>query len=121
VDGNKVTLSGDVLLPVLKDDAANAVKKVEGVTSVDNQIQVLPPSGFDDQIRRQELNAIYGFPTLQRYGWGTMPSIHIIVKNGHVTLEGVVSNEADKNAANIQANGVPNVFSVTNNLRVEKS
>jgi hyperosmotically inducible periplasmic protein len=121
VEGNKVTLSGAVVLPVLKDDAANAVKGVEGVEVVENNIEVLPASEFDEQIRREELHAIYSYPTLQRYGWGTMPSIHIIVKNGHVTLEGVVSDETDKNVANIRANAVPNVFSVTNNLRVQKS
>jgi BON domain-containing protein len=121
VEGNKVTLSGAVVLPVLKDDATNAVKSVEGVEAVENNIEVLPVSEFDEQIRREELHAIYSYPTLQRYGWGTMPSIHIIVKNGHVTLEGVVSDETDKNVANIRANGVPNVFSVTNNLRVQKS
>ncbi len=121
VEGNKVTLTGDVVLPVLKDDAANAVKRVEGIETVENKIEVLPASNFDDQIRRAELRAIYSSPILQRYGWGTNPGIHIIVKNGHVTLEGAVSNESDKDVANIQANGVPNVFSVTNNLRVEKS
>jgi hyperosmotically inducible periplasmic protein len=121
VAGNTVVLSGQVVRPVLKDDAANAVKHIEGVETVENKIEVLPLSPFDNQIRRQELRAIYGFPTLQRYGMGTMPSIHIIVKNGHVTLEGVVSDQSDKNVAGIQANGVLNVFSVTNNLRVEKS
>ncbi len=107
--------------PVLKSDAANAVKHIEGVEAVENDIEVLPLSPFDNQIRRDELRAIYGFPALQRYGLGTMPSIHVIVKNGHVTLEGVVSDEGDKDVANIRAHGVPNVFSVTNNLRVEKS
>jgi hyperosmotically inducible periplasmic protein len=121
VEGNKVTLSGAVVLSVLKDDAANAVKHVEGVEAVENNIEVLPASEFDEQIRREELRAIYNYPTLQRYGWGTMPSIHIIVKNGHVTLEGVVSDETDKNVANIRANAVASVFSLTNNLRVEKS
>lgn len=121
VEGGKVVLSGEVVRPVLKDDAANAVKHIEGVEAVENNIEVLPLSNFDDQIRRQELRAIYGFPSLQRYGLGTMPSIHIIVKNGHVTLEGVVSDQGDKDAAGIRANGVANVFSVTNNLRVEKS
>src|ERR1700693_3256357 len=120
VEGNKVVLSGEVVRPVLKDDAANAVKHIEGVEAVENDIEVLPLSNFDDQIRRQELRAIYGFPSLQRYGLGTMPSIRIIVKNGHVTLEGAVSDQGDKNVAGIRANGVANVFSVTNNLRVEK-
>lgn len=121
VDGNKVMLYGEVVNPVLKSDAAYAVKHIEGVEEVDNKIDVLPLSSFDNQIRRQEIRAIYSFPALQRYGVGAVPSIHIIVKNGHVTLEGVVSDETDKNVANIRANGVPNVFSVTNNLRVEKS
>jgi osmotically-inducible protein OsmY len=121
VEGNRVVLSGEVVRPVLKDDAANAVKHIEGVEAVENNIEVLPVSNFDDQIRRQELRAIYGFPSLQRYGLGTMPSIRIIVKNGHVTLEGAVSDQGDKNVAGIRANGVANVFSVTNNLRVAKS
>src|ERR1700733_14558076 len=121
VEGNKVVLSGEVVRPVLKDDAANAVKHIEGVEAVENDIEVLPLSNFDDQIRRQELRAIYGFPSLQRYGLGTMPTIHIIVKNGQVTLEGVVSDQGDKDVAGIRANAVANVFSVTNNLRVEKS
>ena len=121
VEGNKVVLSGEVVRPVLKDDAANAVKHIEGVETVENNIEILPVSNFDDQIRRQELRAIYGFPSLQRYGLGTMPSIRIIVKNGHVTLEGAVSDQGDKNVAGIRANGVANVFSVTNDLRVEKS
>jgi hyperosmotically inducible protein len=121
VEGNRVVLSGEVVRPVLKDDAANAVRHIEGVEAVENNIEVLPISNFDDQIRRQELRAIYGFPSLQRYGLGTMPSIRIIVKNGQVTLEGAVSDQGDKNVAGIRANGVANVFSVTNNLRVEKS
>lgn len=121
VEGNKVVLSGEVVRPVLKDDAANAVKHIEGVETVENNIEILPVSNFDDQIRRQELRAIYGFPSLQRYGLGSMPSIRIIVKNGRVTLEGAVSDQGDKNVAGIRANGVANVFSVTNNLRVEKS
>lgn len=121
VEGNKVVLSGEVVRPVLKDDAADAVKHIEGVETVENNIEVLPVSNFDDQIRRQELRAIYGFPSLQRYGLGTMPSIRIIVKNGQVTLEGAVSDQGDKSVAGIRANGVANVFSVTNNLRVEKS
>ena len=93
---------------------------VEGVTNVDNQIKVLPVSPMDWQIRRAEFRAIYGDPQIgDRYGHQALPSIHIIVDNGHVTLEGVVANQADKNLINIRANGVPNVFSVTNNLIVE--
>jgi hyperosmotically inducible periplasmic protein len=118
VQGNKVILAGQVVRPVLKDEAASAVKHIEGVQEVDNQIEVLPVSNFDDQIRRAELREIYSFPSLQRYALGTIPGIHIIVNNGHVTLEGAVDNQADKNVAGLRANSVPNVFSVTNNLRV---
>jgi osmotically-inducible protein OsmY len=119
VQGNKVVLAGQVVRPVLKDEAASAVKHIEGVEEVDNQIEVLPVSNFDDQIRRAELREIYSFLSLQRYSLGTIPGIHIIVNNGHVTLEGVVDNPTDKNVAGIRANSVPNVFSVTNNLRVQ--
>jgi hyperosmotically inducible periplasmic protein len=121
VEGNTVTLSGAVTRPVLKSDAERAVKRVEGVATVINNIKVLPLSPFDNQIRRAEYRAIFGYASLYRYALGTMPSIHIIVANGHVTLEGVVDNESDKNIANIRANGVPGVFSVTNELRVGRS
>ena len=120
VDGNTVTLFGSVTQPVLKLDAGNAVKHVEGVTRVDNQIEVLPLSTFDNRIRLQTYRAIYGFGPLQRYGMGVIPSIHIIVKNGNVTLAGVVANDADRNWAYVRANGVPGVFSVTNQIQVEK-
>jgi hyperosmotically inducible periplasmic protein len=118
VDGDKVTLLGQVVRPTLKSDAERAVKDIEGVSSVDNQIQVLPTSPMDDQSRRAVYRALYGDTALSRYGMSALPSIHIIVNNGHVTLEGVVDSEGDKNLANIRANGVPNVFSVTNNLTV---
>lgn len=117
-----VTLSGDVTRPVVKEDAVSAVKHIPGVTKVIDNIRVLPLSPMDNQIRRAEYRAIYGFAGMYRYGLGTQPSIHIIVENGHVTLTGVVDSQADKETAYIRANGVPNVFSVTNNLRVaEKS
>ena len=119
VDGYRVTLLGEVIRPTLKSDAEAVVKKVEGVESVDNQIEVLPLSPNDDRIRLGVYRAIYGQTTLQRYGLQAVPPIHIIVKNGNVSLEGVVANESDKNVANIQANGVPGVLSVTNNLVVE--
>lgn len=120
VEGNTVTLLGQVARPSLKNDAENVVKKIEGVDKVVNNIEVLPTSPMDDRIRRAEYRAIYGDATLSKYAWGAVPPIHIIVNNGHVTLEGVVDNEADKNVAGIRAKGVSNVFSVTNNLRVEK-
>jgi hyperosmotically inducible protein len=121
VDGAKVTLYGQVVQPVLKSDAENAVKHIEGVEAVDNQIEVLPPSPMDDRIRRAEFHAIYDYPALERYQMGALPSIHIVVKSGHVTLEGVVSTQADKDVAGLRANTVPDVFSVTNNLRVENA
>lgn len=118
VKGSEVTLSGQVWQPVTKDDAQTAVKGIEGVTKVNNNIEVLPLSPMDDQIRRAEYRAIYGFPELQRYAMGVLPSIHIIVKNGHVTLVGTVDNEMDKNVVEIRAKSVPNVFSVDDNLQV---
>jgi len=120
VDGTNVTLMGQVTRPTLKSDAENVVKNVEGVTRVDNQIQVLPLSSMDDQIRIAEYRSIFGKPGLDRYAMQAVPPIHIIVNNGNVMLEGVVSTEADKNQAGIYAKQVPNVFGVTNNLRVEK-
>lgn len=121
VEGSKVTLLGQVVRPNLKDDAGSAVKHIRGVETVDNQIKVLPLSPMDDQIRRAEYRAIYSQPNLQMYAMQSVPPIHIVVDHGHVTLEGVVARQADKDAAGIAANGVPNVFSVTNNLRVENS
>jgi hyperosmotically inducible periplasmic protein len=121
VQGNTVTLLGQVSRPSLKSDAENVVKKIEGVDSVQNNIEVLPPSPSDDQIRRAVYRAIYGDPQLSKYAWGAVPPIHIIVNGGRVTLEGVVDNETDKNVANIRARGVPGTFEVTNNLQVVKS
>jgi hyperosmotically inducible periplasmic protein len=121
VKGSEVTLSGQVWQPVTKQDAETAVKGIEGVTKVNNNIEVLPLSPMDDQIRRAEYRAIYGDPALQRYAMGVLPSIHIIVKNGHVTLVGAVDNEMDKNVAEIRAKSVPNVFSVTDELQVRPS
>ena len=121
VEGDKVTLLGQVVRPTLKSDAENVVKSIEGVASVNNQIEVLPVSPMDDQLRRAVYRAIYGDTVLSRYGMSALPSIHIIVKNGNVTLEGVVDSESDKNLAGLRANAVPNVFSVTNNLTVGSS
>jgi|SRR5436309_2979369 len=118
VDGNTVTLMGQVTRPTLKSDAERVVKDIEGVERVVNNIEVLPLSPNDDRIRLAVYRAIYGDTSLSRYGLQAIPPVHIIVSNGKVTLEGVVSSEADKNIANIRANGVPGVFGVTNNLRV---
>ena len=119
VNGGTVTLYGQVTRPTLKSDAGNVVKHIEGVTNVDNQIQVLPLSDMDDRIRMAEYRAIFGEPALNRYALQAVPPIHIIVDNGKVTLVGVVANQADKNMAGLRANGVSGVFSVTNNLQVE--
>ena len=118
VEGDTVTLYGEVTRPTLKSDAERVVKHIEGVNRVVNKIEVLPLSPFDNRIRMAEYRAIFGFGPLYRYAMGANPSIHIIVDNGHVTLEGVVSNQGDKNIAGIRANGVAGVFSVTNNLQV---
>lgn len=118
VDGGIVTLTGEVTLPTLKSDAERAVKSIEGVERVDNQIEVLPLSNQDDRLRLSLYRAIYGYPSMNRYALPVIKPIRIIVKNGNVTLEGVVDNRADKSIAYIRANGVHGVFSVTNNLRV---
>ncbi len=120
VDGYNVTLMGEVTRPTLKSDAENVVKRIEGVEHVDNQIEVLPVSPNDDRLRLQLYRAIYGYGPMQKYALGVQKPIRIIVKNGHVTLEGVVDNEGDKNIAKIRANSVSGAFSVTNNLQVVK-
>jgi hyperosmotically inducible periplasmic protein len=120
VEGSQVELMGQVARPTLKSDAEGVVKHVEGVTRVVNNIEVLPVSNFDDRIRLAEARAIYRQAGFGRYAIQPTPPIHIIVKNGNVTLVGVVSNTMDKNVAGIQANGVFGVFSVTNDLRVER-
>ena len=121
VNGGTVTLEGEVTNPVLKSDAEGVTKRVEGVTNVVNNIEVLPVSPMDWQIRRAVARTIYGDPQIgDRYGNQALPPIHVIVKNGNVTLEGVVANTFDKNLINVRVNSVPNVFKVTNNLVVEK-
>ena len=119
VDGYVVTLLGQVTRPTLKSEAENRVKSVEGVERVVNQIEVLPLSPNDDRIRLDVARAIFNHSVLQQYSLRAVPPIHIIVKNGNVTLEGFVAREMDKNVANIQANGVSGVFSVKNNLMVD--
>jgi hyperosmotically inducible protein len=118
LNGYDVVLLGQVTRPSLKSDAERVVKKIEGVERVDNQIEVLPPSNFDDRIRRDVFNAIYRYAPLQHYGVGSNRPIRIIVNHGNVTLEGVVDRESDKNMAGLRANGVPGVFAVRNNLFV---
>jgi hyperosmotically inducible protein len=118
IDGRTVTLNGQVVRAVTKSDAENSVKHIEGVEKVINKIEVLPPSGVDERIRRQVYNSIFGYGPLFKYGNMAVPPIHIIVRNGRITLEGVVDSEADKNYATMRASIVPGTFGVTNNLRV---
>src|ERR1700722_867338 len=120
VNGTEVILKGQVISEhgTTKDDAEKFVGAIPSVTNVINEIEILPPSRFDDQIRRAEYRTVFSKADLGRYTLGAIPQVHIIVKNGHVTLEGVVMNQMDKNMAGIFANSVPGVFSVENNLRI---
>lgn len=119
VDDGRVTLLGQTIRPTIRSSAENVVKRLNGVTSVDNQIEVLPLSPYDDRLRLAVTRAVYGFGPLQRYQLGAQPSIRIIVKNGEVTLAGVVANEFDRNVAFVRANGVSGAFKVTNQLVIE--
>ena len=119
VDGSKVTLMGQVHRPSLKKSAERVVNRLEGVDSVDNQIEILPTSFNDDRIRQAVYRSIYYHPIFTRYAVRAVPPIHIIVKSGDVKLVGVVATEGDKTIAGMQANGVAGVFSVTNELKVE--
>jgi len=121
IEGYNVVLTGQAVNPVLKSDAEAAVKKIEGVEHVDNEIEVLPLSPMDNRLRVRLYRAIYGYTPLQQYALPVIKPIHIIVKNGHVTLLGVVDSEADKNLVTMRANSVPGVFSVANDLVVGKS
>ena len=120
VDGGAVTLTGQVRDAIVKDSAEKRIQRLEGVTRVDNQIEILPASFNDDRIRRQVARALFNDARLFNYAIQPVPPIHIIVKNGHVNLEGVVRTQTDKDDAFIRANGVPGVFSVQNNLQVER-
>ena len=119
VEGSTVTLYGQVVRSTTSSDAARRVARIAGVERVINNIEVLPLSNVDDSIRVGTFRAIFRSGGLYRYSLGTNPSIHIIVNRGHVTLEGIVANEADKQLAYISARGVSGVFSVTNNLQTE--
>jgi len=122
LNGTEVTLQGACPPEPpwdIKSDAENVVKRIPGVTEVFNEIKLLPLSNMDWQIRRAEAKAIYGDPEIgTRYGYQALPSVHIIVDNGHVTLEGVVDNQFDDTLIRTRANEVPAVFSVTDNLIV---
>jgi osmotically-inducible protein OsmY len=118
VEGDRVILEGQVTNPEVKSEAVAAVKKVPGVTDVQDNIKVLPLSNDDDRIRRAAYRSIYGDAQLSKYGFQSVQSIHIIVDNGHITLEGTVDSQADKNVAGIRANSVEGAFSSKNNLMV---
>ena|SRR5947209_2617996 len=120
VNGSTVTLVGQVRDAIVKDSAEARIKHLEGVEHVNNQIEILPASFNDDRIRGQVARAVFNDPRLFNYGIQPVPPIHIIVKNGHVNLEGMVRTQTDKDDAFIRANGVPGVFSVQNNLQVEQ-
>jgi hyperosmotically inducible protein len=121
LDGRTVTLEGAVTNPTLKSDAGNVVKRIEGVDKVVNNIQTLPPSPMDDRIRQAVYRSVYGYGPMLKYANVNPPPIHIIVKNGRITLEGIVDSEQDKQMAGMRANQVPGTFQVTNNLRVVNS
>jgi osmotically-inducible protein OsmY len=118
VQNGVVTLRGTVYGPSDKDSAISLVENTPGVRDVVDELEVAPVSPMDDRIRLAEARAIYGYGPLQRYALDPAKTIRITVVNGHVTLNGVVDSEADKNLAGIRANSVPGVFSVQNNLQV---
>jgi hyperosmotically inducible protein len=115
-----VTLDGEVYRPSLRKSAERVAMSVEGVQSVVNNIEVLPTSFHDDRIRLAVARSIFTNSVLDRYAMQANPPIHVIVRNGDVTLEGVVNREMERNVAGILANGVSGVFSVTNNLRLDR-
>lgn len=117
--GPTVVLTGQVVRPTLKASAEAAVRSLDGVGAVINQIEVLPASPADDELRNAVYRAIYEDSTLQQYAVHTVPPIHIIVKNGNVTLEGIVHSPQDKHVAAARAGAVPNVRSLKDNLVVQ--
>lgn len=121
VEGSTVVLYGQVVRPVTRSDAESRVARIKGVEHVVNNIEVLPLSPFDDTIRARTYRTLFSTGNLSRYAMGANPSIHIVVKGGNVTLEGVVSSEADRDLASMAARNVPGVFSVTNNLQTERN
>lgn len=114
-----VTLSGATRTYVVRNSAVSAVKRLPGVTRVEDKIEVLPLSPYDDNIRLRAYNAIFGYPALSRYAINARPPIRIIVNQGNVTLAGVVNNELDRTLVYNRIQALPGVFSVTNNLRLD--
>ncbi len=119
VNGGTVTLTGKVYNAINKGSAESVVKRIDGVTNVVNNIEVLPPSPFDDQIRANTYRALNNSGGLSRYFWEVNPAVRIIVDNGRTSLEGFVNNRGDYNLMNIIANGVFGAFSVQNNLVID--
>jgi hyperosmotically inducible protein len=117
-DPNTVVLTGEVTRPIVKSDAENVIRHIEGVEKVVNDVEVLPLSPFDDSIRVASYRAIFSRPGFEKYAIQAVSPIRIIVKNGHITLHGIVGSQFDKTLAWIAAMSVPGVFSVTNNLTV---
>lgn len=120
VSGTTVVLEGQVTRMVLKTEAESAVKSIKCVSRVENHIEVLPVSPSDNDLRLKLFRAIYGYDPLQKYSFGVTKPIRILVKQGNVTLEGIVDYSAERDMAGIRAGGVTNVSSVKNNLRVAK-
>lgn len=118
--GGTIRLLGAVVRPTLKADAERRVKRVEGVDTVINDIEVLPVSQTDDAIRMAVARNIYNSNALDRYGFQSQPPIRIIVKKGTVLLEGVVDSESDKSVAGMKAREINGVFDVKNNLTVAR-
>jgi hyperosmotically inducible protein len=118
MDGSNVTLMGQVTLEITKAEAGKRVARVKGIGAVTNTIEILPPSPSDDALRMAVYRRLFGTADLYRYSLGADPSIHIIVKGGHVTLEGAVSTEDDKNKAEVSVKSLPGIMSFKNNLRI---
>ena len=119
MNGDHVILSGQVTRPTLKSSAENVVRGIEGIEKITNNIEVLPLSPFDDRLRMAAYRSIYGYGPLNRYALVPQAPIRIIVKNGNITLQGVVANQMDANLAFMRARSVSGAFGVTNELQVE--
>lgn len=117
-DGGTVTLLGQVTSERLKSDAAKAVKQIPGVGNIVNQVELLPPSASDDRLRLAVYAVTYGQLVLNQYAAMPLAPVHIIVKNGNVTLEGTVSTALDKSQFFTSASGVPGIVSVTDHLKI---
>ncbi len=118
-DNGVVTLTGEVMQYYVHNSAISAVRDVPGVTRVVDQIEVLPLSPFDNDIRIRAYNAIFGYPALSRYALNSRPPIHIVVKRGNITLAGVVNNELDRKLAFTRLRSLPGALSITNDLRLD--